>query len=278
MIPHPVRFCRFALAGVVLLALNAVTFSQDDIPKKSPATIIVKIFKDATLEIEGAATKKKGEERKFVSPDLEPGTKYKYTLVARWEPNNYTKITRTKVVPIKAGETVNVDMTVKDPKQLDEIVIRFVPTPKEVVEAMCKLADVKQDDVVFDLGCGDGRLVIMAVEKFGAKKGIGVDLDPERIKESKENAKNSKVEDKLEFREGDVFKVPDLEKASVILLYMSDELGEQLGPILRKRLKPGSRIVSHRFLLGDWKPEKTETMEVDGEEYKIHLWKVEKKE
>ena len=84
------------------------------------------------------------------------------------------------------------------------------------------------------------------------------------------------MEDKLEFREGDVFKVPDLEKASVILLYMSDELGEQLGPILKKRLKPGSRIVSHRFLLGDWKPEKTETIKVAGTDYQIHLWTVKK--
>ncbi len=287
------RIWRVALAAAMMLALNASLWSRDDKPKKDKeapkeqkSVVIVKMRKDALLEIDGRRTKATGEERSFESPPLPPlapGKVYYYTLVARWEPNNYTKITRTKKVEFKAGETVKVDMTVKDPGKNDDIVIRFVPTPPEVVDAMCKLAKVGKDDVVFDLGCGDGRLVITAVQKFGAKQGIGVDIDPKRIEESKANAKKAKVEDKVEFRKEDVFKVPDLEKATVILLYMSDELGEQLGPILQKRLKPGARIVSHRFLLGKWKPEKTETITLPEtptrpeDTYDIHLWKVEAK-
>jgi SAM-dependent methyltransferase len=153
-----------------------------------------------------------------------------------------------------------------------------VPTPQTVVEKMLKMAKVGKDDVVYDLGCGDGRIVVAAVSKFGAKKGVGIDLDPKRIKESNENAKEAGVEDKIEFRKGDVTKVTDLENATVVCLYLSDDLNELLRPILQKRLKPGTRIVSHRFLMGDWKPEKTETVTVGGSRYLVHLWTIEDKE
>src|SRR5205823_2185449 len=104
--------------------------------------------------------------------------------------------------------------------------------------------------------------------------GIGVDLDPKRIEECKANAAKTTAGDRLEFREGDVFKVGDLDKASVVMLYMSDTLNEQLRPLLEKKLKPGSRIVTHRFLMGDWKPDHTEKVNVAGEEYLVHLWTV----
>jgi ribosomal protein L11 methylase PrmA len=143
---------------------------------------------------------------------------------------------------------------------------------------MIKLAGIGKDDVVYDLGCGDGRMVIAAVKQGGAKKGIGVDIDPQRVKEAKENVQKEGVADKVEIREGDALKVKDLSDATVVLLYMGNEFDLLLRPILEKQLKPGARIVSHRFTMGDWKPEKTETLTgKDGDRYLIHLWRIEKK-
>jgi predicted O-methyltransferase YrrM len=126
-------------------------------------------------------------------------------------------------------------------------------------------------------------MVIMAVKEFGAKKGVGVDIDAERIKESKEAAKKAGVDDKVEFRQEDVFKVKDIGTASVVLLYMGEDLNKQLRPILEKELKPGSRIVSHRFKMGDWKPEETRKIHTKDDwdredDYEVHLWTVGKKE
>jgi uncharacterized protein (TIGR03000 family) len=264
--------------AVVLLVAVPVRGQAAAQPKAEPANLLVRLPTDARLSVDGTPTKQTGAERRFVSPPLEPGQKYSYTLTASWEPNNYTKITRTRKAIVQAGQQTEVDLNKADPNVLDDIVIRFVPTPPKVVEAMLKLGAVGKDDVVYDLGCGDGRIVIAAVsEPFNAKHGVGVDLDPQRIKESKANAKKAKAEDKVEFRQGDVFKVEDLSSATVVMLYMGDDLNIQLRPILQKALKPGSRIVSHRFLMGDWKPDKTETIVEDGEEYLVHLWKIEKK-
>ena len=103
----------------------------------------------------------------------------------------------------------------KKPVRLD---VPYVPTPQNVVDEMLKLAGVKEGEVVYDLGCGDGRIVVTAVKKFGAKRGLGVDIDPERIKEAKQNAKTAKVEDKVEFREGDILKLKDLSEPNVVTL------------------------------------------------------------
>src|SRR5438132_4698521 len=241
-----------------------------------PATIRVHLpLASAQLMVDDIPTRQTGADRVFVSPPLEPGTNHTYTIKAVWQPNNYTTITRTRKVAVKAGQEVEADLRQADDKQPDKIVIRYVPTPAEVVEEMLKLAEVGKDDVVYDLGCGDGRIVVTAVEKFGAKHGVGVDLDPQRIQESKANARQHKVEDKVEFRQGDVLDIKDLSSASVVTLYMSDDLNLRLRPILQKTLKPGARVVSHRFTMGDWKPFKTITVtDRDSEKYHLHLWKI----
>lgn len=229
---------------------------------------------DAQLAIEGRATKTNGSRRDFVSPPLSSGKKFTYTLQAVWQPNNYTTVTRTREVPVAAGQEVEVDLRQADPKQPDRIVIRFVPTPPEVVRAMVKLAGVGADDVVYDLGCGDGRMVLGAVQA-GAKRGVGVDLDPQRIAESRAAARRAGLEDRVEFRQGDVLDIKDLSDATVVLLYMSDAMNLRLRPILQKSLRPGARIVSHRFTMGDWKPAASETITgANGLKYDIHLWKV----
>jgi ribosomal protein L11 methylase PrmA len=132
--------------------------------------------------------------------------------------------------------------------------IVYVPTDQAVVDKMLEMAKVKKDDIVFDLGCGDGRIVCSAAKKYGAR-GIGIDIDPARIKEANENAKTANVTRLVTFRQEDLF-LAGWKEASVITLYLLPELNLKLRPRLWAELKPGTRIVSHAFDMGDWKPEK----------------------
>lgn len=148
--------------------------------------------------------------------------------------------------------------------------IHFVPTPHEVVEIMLRLADVKQGDVVYDLGCGDGRIVIAAAKKAGARA-IGFDIDPERVKESKENVKSAGVGRLVTIKEQDIFEL-DLRDASVITLYLLPELNVRLIPQLEK-LKPGTRIVSHAFDMQGVQPDVEATVYTSqGLPIPVFLW------
>jgi hypothetical protein len=133
--------------------------------------------------------------------------------------------------------------------------VHFVPTPHEVVSAMLEVAQVRKNDVLYDLGSGDGRIVIAAAKKHGTR-GTGIDLDPDRIKESRAAARKAGVTDKAQFRQADLFET-DLRKASVVTLYLLPILNVKLRPKLFQELRPGSRIVSHAFDMGDWKPDST---------------------
>src|SRR5262245_50608522 len=151
--------------------------------------------------------------------------------------------------------------------------VHFVPTPEVVVEMMLELANVGKDDVVYDLGCGDGRIVIAAAKKYGAR-GVGVDIDPQRIKESNENARRAGVTDRVKFIQQDLFEM-DFSEATVIALYLLPSLNLSLRPKLLRHLKPGSRIVSFAFDMGYWKPEKVVTIPADLEkELTIYYWVV----
>lgn len=149
--------------------------------------------------------------------------------------------------------------------------VHFVPTPEKVVDEMLKVAKVGKKDVLYDLGSGDGRIPITAAKKYGTR-GVGVDIDPERIKEANANAKAAGVTDKVKFIEGNLFEV-DLRKATVVTLYLLNSLNMKLRPKLLSELKPGTRIVSHSFDMGDWKPLKI--LDVDGS--KVYYWVVPKK-
>ena len=146
----------------------------------------------------------------------------------------------------------------------------FVPTREAVVDAMLKAAKVGPTDVVYDLGCGDGRIVIAAA-KLGAR-GVGIDIDPQRIKEAGENAQKAGVVGKVEFRKEDLFEA-DIREATVVTLYLLPSLNVKLRPRLMEQLRPGTRIVSHDFDMGDWKPE--ETISVDGKT--VYLWTIPKR-
>ena len=137
--------------------------------------------------------------------------------------------------------------------------VPYVPTPQGVVNRMLQIANVKKGDLLYDLGCGDGRMVVTAAKQFGAR-GVGVDLDPERIAEANVNAKRAGVANRTKFIVGDLFKT-DLSEATVVTLYLLNSINLQLRPQLWRQLKPGTRVVSHAFDMGDeWPPEKTETV------------------
>jgi SAM-dependent methyltransferase len=155
------------------------------------------------------------------------------------------------------------------PVKLDVI---FVATDLSIVNAMLTLAGVTRDDVVYDLGCGDGRIVIAAAKEFGAR-GVGVDLDPQRIREAQANAVRAGVADRVTFRVQDIFDT-EIQPATVVALFLSPELNARLRPKLTSQLKPGSRIVSHRYGIGDWVPEQTRTVMVSETRNHVFLWRV----
>jgi SAM-dependent methyltransferase len=157
----------------------------------------------------------------------------------------------------------------------DGLDVPYVPTPERVVDEMLKLTKVTKDDVVYDLGCGDGRIVITAAKQYGAR-GVGVDIDPERIKESKENARKAAVTDRVKFVQRDLFKM-DLKEATVVALYLLPEINLKLRPKLFRELKPGTRIVSHEFDMGEWKPEQLVRMRVD-RNHVLYYWTIPAKE
>lgn len=275
-----------SLAFATLFGLVGLVNAQDKDKDKDKLTTTVKVllpeerYKATVLTIEGKATKTTGTERIFTTPPLEPNKTYVYKIEALIEPNNYTKITRTKEVEFKAGETITVDMRNKDDKN-DKIVVRWVPTPDDIVDKMSEMAKIGKDDVVYDPGCGDAVMLIRPIKKFGAKKGIGIDIDPVMVEKAKLKAKAEGVTDKVVIRKGDILNEKDMEdlaEATVVLIYIGDDLGARMSPLLQKVLKPGTRIVSHRFTLGDWKPDKTEViMGADGDEYTLHYWVVKEK-
>ncbi len=147
----------------------------------------------------------------------------------------------------------------------------YVPTPPDVVDKMLEMAAVKDGDVLYDLGSGDGRIPITAAKRFEIRA-VGIDIDPERISEARANAEEAGVTDEVTFRQEDLFKA-DFSDATVVTLYLLDSLNEKLRPRLLKELKPGTRIVSHAFRMGDWEPEAT--ADVDGR--MVYFWTVPKR-
>ena len=147
----------------------------------------------------------------------------------------------------------------------------YVPTPQEVVDRMLALANVQKTDFVVDLGCGDGRIPVTAAKKYGAR-GLGVDIDPVRIEEANANAKAAGVTHLVEFRLQDALKT-DVTNATVVTTYLLSQSNLRLRPIITKQLKPGSRIVTHSFSMGDWAPTKSETFnDATGRSRTIYLY------
>jgi cyclopropane fatty-acyl-phospholipid synthase-like methyltransferase len=150
--------------------------------------------------------------------------------------------------------------------------VPYVSTPAPVVDEMLRLARVAADDMVYDLGCGDGRIVIAAARDFGAR-GVGIDLDPRRIEEANAAARSVGVSGRVRFAVQDLFKT-DFSEASVVTLYLFPELNARLAPKLRAELKPGARVISHQFLMGDWPPDTTARVTAGTMDHTLYLWTV----
>ena len=164
------------------------------------------------------------------------------------------------VVAMAAAQT-------SQPKRTPEV--PFVPTPDAVVEGMLKLAGVQNSDTVYDLGCGDGRIVITAAKKYGAR-GVGIEIDPALVKKAKDNAAAAGVSSRVRFVTQDLF-TSDISEATVVTLYLLQSINERLRPKLVRELKPGTRIVSHMFNMGpEWPPEKT----LEVERSRIFFWTI----
>ncbi len=279
-------------AAFIVLLIGFATNAASAQDKKAQATIKLLIPELPTktfLKVDGkdidvAATK--DGDRTFITPQLEPGTTYTYKIEAKIVPNNYTEIFRIRNVVVKAGEELTVDLAKKDGKIKDDVRVRWVPTPESVVRDMCELAKIGKEDVVMDPGCGDAIMIITAVRDYKAMKGKGTDIDQDRVKESQKSVEMAGLKDKIIIQEGNALKLTaeDLGDVTVLMLYMGNELNSRLRPLLWEHMKPGSRIVSHRFSMDDWKPDKTikvtheDEFEESVEEFTLHVWSVTGKE
>jgi uncharacterized protein (TIGR03000 family) len=246
--------------------------STTSLERRLTSRIVVTVpADDAELVVNGEAIGGGGASRTFETPPLNESA-HQYTFTVTWMPNAYTTMTRTKTVAFRRGETVRVDLRVEDPA--DRVRVIYVPTPADVAAAMVDLAGVGRNDVVYEPGCGDARITTAAI-RAGARRGICIDIDPERARESKANVEASGLANRIDVREGDALDVKDLSDVSVVFLYMGDHFNLLVRPVLWRELKVGARIVSHRFTMGDWKPDRTvSVMSEMGGFSELHLWTI----
>lgn len=175
--------------------------------------------------------------------------------------------TIVNAVTVTTATPANVAALTREPD------VPYVPTHEMVVDEMLKMAQVKGTDVLYDLGSGDGRIPITAAERFGTR-GVGIDINPVRVKEANENAVKAGVTDKVKFIEGDLFK-ENFGEATVVTLYLLPDINLKLRPQLLNQLKPGTRVVSHNYDMGDWEPEQTKTITTpDGVDHFVYFWRV----
>jgi uncharacterized protein (TIGR03000 family) len=226
---------------------------------------------DAELTVDGKVVEGTGNERTFETPPLEAGRTYRYAISVKWQPNTYTTMTRTKTIEIKGGQTLAVDLATHDPN--DRVRVQYVPTPEDVANEMVKLAGVTSSDVVFEPGCGDARVTIAAV-KAGARRAVCIDIDPDLVAQARTRVKEAGLSDRIEVRLGDALDIKDLSDATVVFLYMGDHFNLLIRPSLWKQLPVGARVVSHRFEMGDWAPERTVTINSEGLDFDLHRWTV----
>jgi len=183
---------------------------------------------------------------------------------------------KTRVYSLVAATVLTVTLAAQTPQPKRAPDVPFVPTTDQAVDAMLKLAGVKKTDVVYDLGCGDGRIVVAAAKTYGAHA-VGIDINPVRIAEARENAKKAGVENLVRFEENDLFEA-DIRPATVVTLFLLPNVNLKLRPKLLQDLKPGTRIVSNTFDMGDWKAEKEVTVGDNDEQtylsHRLFLWTV----
>jgi uncharacterized protein (TIGR03000 family) len=284
-----IGFLLIGLMGIACLGLPALHAAEPGTKKEKPAvqskdgagkargTLRILLPAEAKLKIDDVLTKSKGAERTFTTPLLDKTKTFTYTL--KWTyPEEGRTITRMIVVQFQPGKTTIVDLRPGSKANTSSKII-YVPTSQNIVDEMLAMAKVTAKDVVYDLGCGDARILVTAATKYGAR-GVGIDIDPERIKDSLENVKKNKVGKLVEIRQGDALDVADISKATVVTLYMLREFQIRLAPILKRKLKPGTRVVAHDFPLPGWKEDSRVDVEGMFLPHVLYLYRVkaEKKE
>jgi uncharacterized protein (TIGR03000 family) len=253
-------------AGLIAGLIPAGMFAQE--PRK---TVIVEVYlpAEARLFVEGQETRATGPVRRFVSPPLPPG-KYTYTLKAIIPgPNGPRTVTRR--IDVRPGDFESIDL--RDPGKERRPDVEYEPTPQKVVDALLRLAKVSSKDVLWDLGCGDGRIPVTAAKKYGCKA-VGFDIDPERIKDSRANVRQNGVGRLVTVEQRDIFTL-DLSKGpTVVTLYLLPRLNDKLLPQLRQ-LPAGARVVSVAHRMADIKPDAQIVVDTAQGEFDVYLWKAE---
>jgi uncharacterized protein (TIGR03000 family) len=261
-------FCVLAALG-----LSCMPGFAGQQTESKPAKLRLLVPAAAKVSIDDYATASTGEVRLYETPPLLAGKTFTYQIKATWDEGS-VRIVRMAAAKVEAGKETVVDLR-HGSKDGSSSQIIFLPTPDVVVAKMMELAMVTKDDVVFDLGCGDGRMVIAAAKKYGAH-GVGIDLDPQRVKEARANVDQEKVDQLVEIRHGDALKVADLDRATVIVLYMLPEFMDKLKPVVQMQCKPGTRIVAHDYPFPGWEPQRKLTMPSKRRpmQHTLYLWVV----
>jgi uncharacterized protein (TIGR03000 family) len=258
---------RLVLVTGLLVCLNSTGTMAQDWQK----TVMVEVYvpEGARLFIEGQEMRSNGPMRRFVSPPLQPG-KYAYTIKAIIPGRNGPR-TVTRRIDVRPGDFESIDL--REPAQRPITDVEYEPTPQKVVDALLLLAKVTNQDVVWDLGCGDGRIPVTAAKTY-ACKARGFDIDPERVKDSLASVRKHRVERLVTIEQRDIFTL-DLSKGpTVVTLYLLPHLNAKLLPQLRK-LPPGARVISVGHRMADVKPDEQIVVETDLAEFYVYLWKAE---
>ena len=267
-----VGFILVVLVSLLASLTGRTAFAQQPTNTTKSKVKVSVPQEDAELVIEGKPTRTVGKTREYDTPELEPGKKYLYELKVVWKPNKFTTLTRSRTVRFVAGDEVAVDMTVAQPTDKADVVLK--PATDDVLKDMVAAAKVGKDDVVFEPKTTDARGLIAAV-KGGAKRGVGVQADADKVKAAKDRIKKDELEGKIDVLQVEPAECKDYAEATVVFLYLGEEGNLALQPALLKDLKAGTRVVSYRFKMGDWKPTDTRKgTNADGEEYEIYTWTV----
>jgi uncharacterized protein (TIGR03000 family) len=246
--------------------IPASAFGQEH---RKTITVEVYLPETARLFIEGQETSAKGPKRRFVSPPMPPG-KYAYTIQAIVaDPNGPQTVTRR--LDVRPGDFESIDLRPPGKRRIADV--EYEPTPQNVVDALLRFARVTREDVVWDLGCGDGRILVTAAREYGCTA-RGFDIDPELVKDSLANVRKQGVERLVTVEQRDIFTL-DLSKGpTIVTLYLLPHLNARLLPQLRK-LPPGARVISIAHRMADIKPDEQIVVDTELGEFDVYLWKAE---
>ncbi len=250
-------------AAVLACLIPAGTSAQE---QRKTVTVEVYLPETARLFIEGREMRPQGTMSRFVSPPLPPG-KYIYTIKAIIPgPNGPQTVTRR--IDIRPGDFESVDL--RPPGKRPVIDVEYEPTPQKVVDALLRLAMVTRNDVLWDLGCGDGRIPVTAARDYGCKA-CGFDIDPQRVKDSRDSARKNGVEQLVAIEQRDIFTLDLSKEPTIITLYLLPRLNAQLLPQLRK-LPPGARVVSVAHRIADIQPDEQIVVDTEMGLFDVYLW------